>query len=330
MLPLSVVVHIDYMKAPSVIQRFGDVKKLITQTLDPMLSAYFRDVAHKKTMLSLLHDRDAMRTEARGELQAKFREFDIECVDVLIGKPGTGESDGKVETLLEQLRQRQLSMEQVETFARQRVAAEEQKKLNEAQALAARQAELTASQLQVRIAENAGEADLARARMQAQQAVVMAEAELERARRAAEQTLVTAEAESRQRVLAGQGEAARIAEVGKSEADVLTRKVQSYGDPRLYALALVAEHLSHSSQPLVPQQVLMTGGGGGDGAGASHGAGGAGGALNLLMNLLVAEKLGFNPSGHAPDTNGHSTPAPAALPAIPVETAAAVATDRLS
>ncbi len=36
-LPLSVVVHIDYRKAPRVIQRFGDVKKLITQTLDPML-----------------------------------------------------------------------------------------------------------------------------------------------------------------------------------------------------------------------------------------------------------------------------------------------------
>src|SRR6478752_1727324 len=194
MLPLSVVVHIDYMKAPSVIQRFGDVKKLITQTLDPMLSAYFRDTAHKKTMLELLHDRDAMRNEARKELQAKFREFDIECVDVLIGKPDTAEAGGKIETLLEQLRQRQLSMEQVETFARQRVAAEEQKKLNEAQALAARQAELTASQLQIRIAENAGEADLARARMQAQQAVVMAEAELERARRAAEQTVVTAEA----------------------------------------------------------------------------------------------------------------------------------------
>src|SRR4029079_15438989 len=53
-LPLSVVVHIDYQRAPSVIQRFGDVKKLITQTLDPMLSAYFRDIAHKKTMLELL------------------------------------------------------------------------------------------------------------------------------------------------------------------------------------------------------------------------------------------------------------------------------------
>ena len=40
-LPLSVVVHIDYEKAPSVIQRFGDVKQLITQTLDPLLSALF-------------------------------------------------------------------------------------------------------------------------------------------------------------------------------------------------------------------------------------------------------------------------------------------------
>ena len=41
MLPLSLVVHIDYEKAPSVIQRFGDVKQLITQTLDPLLERLF-------------------------------------------------------------------------------------------------------------------------------------------------------------------------------------------------------------------------------------------------------------------------------------------------
>src|SRR6185503_19569389 len=131
--------------------------------------------------------------------------------------------------------------------------------LNEAQALAAKQTELSNSQVQIRIAENQGNADLARARMQAQQQVVMAEAELERARRQAQQTVVTAEAESRQRVLAGEGEAKRVAAVGEAEAAVLTRKVQSYGDPRLYALGLVAEHLSRSSQPLVPQQMFVTG-----------------------------------------------------------------------
>ena len=300
LLPLSVVVHIDYMKAPSVIQRFGDVKKLITQTLDPMLSAYFRDVAHKKTMLELLHQRDEIQLEARQELQRRFREFDIECVDVLIGKPDTADKGGKVETLLEQLRTRQLSIEQLETFERQRQAADKQRTLSEAQALAAKQTELTASQVQIRIAENQGDADLARARKQAQQQIVMAEADLERSRRTAEQMVVTAQAESQQRVLAGKGEGQRILQIGLSEASVLMQKVTSYGDPRLYALALVAEHLAHSQQPLVPQHMFVAGANGAADGNASTTSGQ--GILGTLISLLVAEKSGFKFDG-----NGHSS-----------------------
>src|SRR5262249_5894902 len=215
-LPLSVVVHIDYQRAPSVIQRFGDVKKLITQTLDPMLSAYFRDVAHRKTMLQLLQERDSIQREAQQELKRKFQQFDMECVDVLIGKPSAAEGDEKIETLLEQLRQRQLSIEQIETYERQRAAAEELKTLNEDQAVASKQTELTNSHVQVRIAENQGEAELARSRKQAEQKVVtaqaenrtrviQAEADLERSRRQAEQTVLLAEAEAKQKELAGRG-----------------------------------------------------------------------------------------------------------------------------
>jgi uncharacterized membrane protein YqiK len=288
MLPLSVVVHIDYQKAPGVIQRFGDVKKLITQTLDPMLSAYFRDVAHKKTMLELLHQRDLIQQEAREELRRKFREFDIECVDVLIGKPDTAEAGGKIETLLEQLRVRQLSIEQLETYERQRASAEKLRTLNEAQAQANMQTQLTNTRVQVQIAESQGEAELARARKQAEQTIVQADAELNRSRRQAEQTVLLADAESKSRVLAGRGEGQRIMQVGLSEASVLLRKIGSYGDPRLYALALVAEHLSHSTQPLVPERVFTAGGNG-----EGHPAGGAQGMLGLLLNLLVAEKSGF-------------------------------------
>ena len=287
MLPLSVVVHIDYQRAPSVIQRFGDVKKLITQTLDPMLSAYFRDVAHKKTMLELLHQRDAIQTESREELRRKFRDFDIECVDVLIGKPDTAEAGGKIETLLEQLRIRQLSIEQLETYERQRAAAEKLQTLNEAQAQTAMQTQLTNARVQALIAEQQGEADLARARKQAEQTVVNADAELARSRRQAEQTVLMAEAESQQRVLAGRGEAQKVMQVGLSEASVLLRKVASFGDPRLYALSVVAEQLTHSSQPLVPERVFVAGG---DGQ-----AGGAGGMLSLLLSMMVAEKSGFQP-----------------------------------
>jgi uncharacterized membrane protein YqiK len=305
MLPLSVVVHIDYQKAPSVIQRFGDVKRLITQTLDPMLSAYFRDVAHKKTMLELLQQRDAIQGESRDELRRKFRDFDIECVDVLIGKPTTAEAGGKIETLLEQLRIRQLSIEQLETYDRQKVSAEKLRVLNEAQAHATMQTQLTNARVQAQVAEAQGEADLARARKQAEQTVVQAEAELARSRRQAEQTVVAAdaelaksrrqaeqtvvlaEAESQQRILAGKGEAQRVMQIGLSEASVLLRKIGSFGDPRLYALSIVSEQLAHSTQPLVPERVFQATGNG------EPAQGGTSGMLGLLINLLVAEKSGF-------------------------------------
>jgi uncharacterized membrane protein YqiK len=290
-LPLSVVVHIDYQKAPGVIQRFGDVKKLITQTLDPMLSAYFRDVAHKRTMLELLQERDSIQHESSQELGRKFHNFDIECVDVLIGKPDTNEAGGKIETLLEQLRLRQLSLEQVETYAKQVTAAEKLRALNEAQATAAMQTKLSQSLVQVQIVQNEAEAQLAKARKEA------------------EQKIVTAQAESQQRILAGRGEGARILQEGLSEASVLIRKIQSFSDPRLYALSIVAQNLARSSQPLVPERVFIAGGGGGNGHGGEGLPAGLGGAsagtglLGMLLSLLVAEKSGFDvaslPGGNA-------------------------------
>src|SRR3954447_1480985 len=297
LLPLSVVVHIDYERAPGVIQRFGDVKKLITQTLDPMLSAFFRDIAHTKTMLELLHERKAIQEEAREKLRSKFREFDIECVDVLIGKPDPREGDTKIETLLEQLRQRQLSTEQVETYDRQRIAAEKRRVLLEAEATAEMQTKLTNARVNVQVAESHGDAELAMARKKAEQTIVVADAELARSRREAEQTVVLAEASAQRDQLAGRGESQKIAQVGLAQASVLLRQIASYGDPRLYALARVSENLAHSAQPLVPERVFMAGGSNGslDGNGGANGLGAnsATGLLGVLISLLVAEKSGF-------------------------------------
>jgi len=63
-LPLSVVMHIDYKKAPMIIQRFGDVKKLVEQTLDPMVSAYFKNIGRKMTLIELLQNRAAIQEES--------------------------------------------------------------------------------------------------------------------------------------------------------------------------------------------------------------------------------------------------------------------------
>jgi uncharacterized membrane protein YqiK len=282
-LPLSVVVHIDYQKAPSVVQRFGDIKKLITQTLDPMLSAYFRDIAHKKTMLQLLQDRDLIQQEAKAHLRTRFMEFDIELVDVLIGKPDTAQSSGQIEVLLEQLRQRQLSREQIQTYQEQCAAAEKLQALKRAQAEAEKQTDLTNSRVGIQITENRAEAELAQARKRAEQTVITAQAENRR-------QLLAAEAESKSAALLGEGQSRRIMLQGQAEADVLRQKVASYGDPRLYALSLVAQHLSQSTQPLVPERLFVTGSNG-------HGAGPAAeqGLLATLLGLLVAEKVGLSP-----------------------------------
>lgn len=305
-LPLSVVVHIDYQRAPSVIQRFGDVKKLITQTLDPLLSAYFRDIAHRKTMLELLHERDVIQREAQAELRRRFHEFDIECVDVLIGKPDTAEADGKIESLLEQLRLRQLSIEQLETYERQREANDKLRSLNEAKAQAEMQTQMTNARLQVQIAESKGDADLALARRQNDRTIMQAQtdltntrlkvqmaecegdAEIARARRQAEQIRVLADAKSQENRINGRGEAQRILQIGLAESNVLQRKIASYGDPRLFALTLASRELARSSQPLVPERLFMTGN-------AEPGANGEQGLLGTLLGLLVAERSGFSP-----------------------------------
>ncbi len=273
LLPLSLVLHIDYEKASSVIQRFGDVKRLISQTLDPILTAYFRDIAQSSSMLDLLTKREEIQSRATAELGRRFAAYDINCVAVLIGRPesviaaGSGRED-PIERLFDQLRVRRLAEEQKETFAKQEEAANRLKQLNEANAAAEKQKELTQTRIDIEVAGNRGSAQLAEAE------------------RLAKRDIARAEGESRSQQLLGAGEASRIQQIGASEALVNQQKITAYGDPRLFALSLLGEQLARSKQPLVPQQLFMQGGGeGGSGAAASS-------LLTQLLTLLVAEKSG--------------------------------------
>lgn len=251
-LPLSLVLHIDYQKAPRVVQRFGDVKRLISQTLDPILSAYFRDVAQMTNMLDLLTRREEIQRRATEELGRRFQDYDINCIAVLIGRPeskGARGGEDPIDRLYEQLRLRRLADEQIETYSKQEVAARKQRELNEAQAAASKQTQLTQTAIDVQVAANRGEAELAEAR------------------RLAERDVVRAEGESKARDLVGKGEAARISQTGLAEAEVAREKVAAFQDPRLIVLQAVADQLARSGQPLVPERVMALGEGGQAGTG---------------------------------------------------------------
>jgi len=287
-LPLSLILHIDYQKAPRVVQRFGDVRRLISQTLDPMLTAYFRDVAQSSHMLDLLTKRDEIQQKATAELGRRFLGYDIECVAVLIGRPESKIDKARpdfnpIEQLFDQLRMRRLAEEQKATYSKQEEAAIRQKELNQAYAAAEKQKELTETRIGIELAANRGEAQLAEAQGLAKRDVARAEGE------------------SRSKELLGKGEAARIAQIGLSEAAVQLQKIRAYGDPRLFALNLVSEHFANSTQPLVPERLLFMGGEGGhngNGSGEKAGAG-VGGAQNFsmlgqLVALLLSEHAGMN------------------------------------
>ena len=278
-LPLSLVLHIDYQKAPSVVQRFGDVKRLITQTLDPILTAYFRDVAQTSHMLDLLTKREEIQKHATEELGERFKRYDINVVAVLIGRPESreartaGEPD-PIETLFDQLRMRRLADEQRATFAEQEKAAQQQVALNQAKAKAERQTELTQSAIAVDIAKNRGQAQFAEAEQLAKKQVTLAEGE------------------ARSKELIGKGESSRIAQVGLAEAAVTLQKVGAYRDPRLYALNVFADQFSKSVQPLVPSRLFISNNGGKGGEGGD--GTGSGSVLETLLSLILSEKAGIN------------------------------------
>jgi uncharacterized membrane protein YqiK len=273
-LPLSLVLHIDYEKAPSVVQRFGDVRRLITQTLDPILTSYFRDVAQSSHMLDLLTHREEIQRRATEELGRRFLEFDINCIAVLIGRPESSlgpDHIDPIERLFDQLRQRRLAEEQIATFKRQKEAATQLKDLNDAKAAAEKQSELTQTKIDIEVAGNRGEAQLAEAQ------------------RLSRRDIARAFGESRSQELLGKGQASKVAQVGLAEAAVSLQKIRAFGDSRLFALNLVAERFASSAQPIVPERLLvMTGNGGGEklDLGGSN-------VFSQFLTLLLAEKAGI-------------------------------------
>lgn len=259
-LPLSVVIHIDYQKAPLVVQRFGDVKKLVEQTLDPMVSAYFKNIGQTRTLIQLIHDRNEIQDLSSQEMKVKFLHYNLELEEVLIGTPTTTGNDKNMEVILNQLRARQIAIEQIETFQRQQDAAAKERELREAQARTEQQRNITESELSITVLSNQGKADYMKALQQAAQIRALADAEAE-----------------------------KIARTGISQAIATEEQVAAYGGPQYQVTQQVmnrfAEAVQLSGVDVVPRVVV---GGGQTQSGASGSS-----IMEGLLTLLLSDKLGL-------------------------------------
>jgi len=279
-LPLSVVVHIDYRKAPLVVQRFGDIKKLVEQTLDPMVSAYFKNVAQRKTLIELLQERSDIQMQAGDEMRAKFSAYNLELQEVLIGTPRAAEGNDQIEQVLTQLRQRQVAEERVATYEKQKRAAESEKTLREAEARAQQQTSITESELSITVQENQGKAALKRATQDAEQTRTLAKAEADRIR-------IVGEGEAAKMIAIASADAERITKTGLATAETIEKQAAASGGAQYQLTRQVverlAEALERSGVDIVPR-VQISAGGNNDGGGEG------GGLVQALMGLLLSEK----------------------------------------
>jgi uncharacterized membrane protein YqiK len=260
-LPLSIVVHIAQDDAPYVVQQFAEIGKLVDQTLDPMVSAWFKDAAQEMTLIELVGKRAELQAKALGEMRVRFQKYRLNVMEVMIGTPRAMPGDRHIDTVFEQLRVRQVAREQAATYASQQEAALKERELNDARAIAAQQTALTASKIAIAVAQNEGDA------------------QLQRRSREAEGIKITAGAEAERTRVSGQAEADRIAAIGQAEASATKAQSDALGGPEVALRKMVAqiasEAMQHASQPLVPQIVL------GDRGGS--------GVVDLLMAMAVKQ-----------------------------------------
>jgi uncharacterized membrane protein YqiK len=272
-LPLTVVFHIDYKKASSVIQRFGDVKMLIEQSIDPMISGYFKNVGQTMTLIELIQNRSEIQGKSSSEMKQKFTHYDLELEEVLIGTPAPSKADNRIETILAQLRDRQVAREQIDTFNAQQKSAEKERELNEARAIAAKQQELTESNININVQDNKGKAEVQLATQEALKIQKIAEANKYKTQQEADaskyQTIKAAEAQSESMVniatanatkiqkeadaksyelektgnaeatkikAVGESEAFREREVGKAKGEAYKAQIAAYGNPQSYVM----------------------------------------------------------------------------------------------
>ncbi|MGL5150913.1 MAG: SPFH domain-containing protein, partial [Clostridium sp.] len=281
-LPLSVVFHIDYRKAPLVIQRFGDLKMLVDQTLDPMISAYFKNIGQTKTLIELIQQRNEIQALSSEQMKGKFDHYNLELEEVLIGTPGSSKADSNIETILTQLRSRQIAREQLDTYETQQKAAEKEKELREAEAIAKQQTTLTESDINIKIQENQGKAELMKAKQDAEKIQNLSEAEAYKIKK-------QSEAEAYRIKVTAEADADKEARVGISKAIAAKEQVNAYGGPQYKVVSDVMTSFTNAVKEgkidIVPKTVVNAGG-----------SEGGSNAFESLIMLLLSDKLTANDS----------------------------------
>jgi uncharacterized membrane protein YqiK len=278
-LDVSQIIHIPRNDAPKVIARFGSMMNLVTQVLEPTIGNYFRNAAQGSDVIEFLKQRQQRQADAREQISAALRDYNVGAVDTLIGDITPPEA------LMKTLTDRKLAEQEKVTYETQRLAEQTRKELQKARAEADTQSNVVTAQRKVEIAEFDAQSMVKKAGGDAQSRTINATAD-------ATAKTINAAADAEVLRTVGAAEGMKITAVGEAEAKVIQLKTDAVGQGN-YAVIEVGKALAGSGFKLVPDVV----------AGGS-GEGGKGGVIDVLMAGLLRDSLNNKRPGPTPETPG--------------------------
>ena len=247
---VSQIIHVPSSEAPKVIARFGSMKNLVSQVLEPTIGNYFRNSAQDSDVIAFLSTRQTRQNAAKTEISRVLEEYNVHAVDTLIGDITPPNE------LMKTLTDRKIAQEEEVTFETQRKAQDQRKTLESAKALADMQGKMVAAQQSVEISQREAEASVKRSEGEAKALELKAGAQ-------AKAKKLMAEADASQIKLTGDAEASKIEAIGKSTAEAYKLQVSAMGEEN-FAKFKITEEIGKNGIKIIPE-ILISGGDGSNG-----------------------------------------------------------------
>ncbi len=227
-LDVSQIINIAHDEAPKVIARFGTLKNLISQVLEPTIGNYFRNAVQNAMALQFITEREQRQNDAKEYMVKILAQYNVVGVDTLIGDIVPPDA------LLEPIRQKHIADQQKLMFIQQQQAEESRKDLENAKAEANIQGDVIRSARSIVISKNNADSIIEAQKGASKALELKSEAEA-----AAEKNVGFAKAEVTERQ-------------GQAVASAYEAQVKAMGQSGFTSL-MVAEKLSSGNLQLVPQ-----------------------------------------------------------------------------
>ena len=162
--------------APRVVATVGDDELVLTKLVTPAVRAIFRNNAEKVKALEYVQNRSKQEEQSAAMLTAELEKYGVFVLAVRIGDVGDEASLG---ALLKTQTDREIALQEQETFQEQQRAAEKQKALSKTQQEAEEEKRLATAAYSVKVAEEEKQQRIIDAQAEAEQIKLVAQAQAE-------------------------------------------------------------------------------------------------------------------------------------------------------